>query len=190
MLPEIEIKRECVFFVIKIITSLQVYFSALSMCLASCELHWNFLHSSFLTTRKKYFKMFILDQTSICGTIKTLEGSCTRLVKTLPFVHLLRQRGILTGVANIDQTCFLMGTYWNGLSSQFFQSGFTGTLSMAVGHSTGALWGEMDFCTVLTLLRGKSVQRKKATKLQKKLVKYLVMIGQLCAWPLLPIAYL
>lgn len=139
MLPEIEIKRECGFFVIKIITSLQVYFSALAMCLASCELHRNFLHSSFLTARKKYLKMFVLDQTSICGTIKTLEGSCTRLAKTLPSVHLLRQIGILTGVATVDQTCFLMGTYFSGLSSKFFQCSLTGNSARAVGHNTVAL---------------------------------------------------
>lgn len=38
----------------------------------------------------------------------------------------------------------------------------------------------MDFGALLALLKGKLVQSKKTTKLQKKLVKYLVMMGQLC----------
>lgn len=86
--------------------------------------------------------MFILDQTSVCGTVKTLESSYTSLAKTLPFVHSLRQRGIagiLTGAANIDQIHSLTGTYLSGLSSQFFQSGLTGNSARALGYNTDAL---------------------------------------------------
>lgn len=120
--------------------------------------------------QKKVLKDVYSRSNQCLWNCKTLASSCSRLAKTLPSVHSLRQRGIADVLIWIGHRyASSWGTYLSGLSSQFFQSGLTGNSARAVGHSTGAIWEEMDSSTLLTLLRGKSVQRKKPIKLQKKL---------------------